>query len=193
MTNHNPYSQNPYPTHQEAPSYAATTSPYPQAGQIPHGFGHPGPDGTIPLNQPHYGIDMMQAVVRFLKKYARFNGFASRGEFWWVMLFVFLLEIVLMVVGGVLSFLEAQADASSGGGGSVIVGLLTIVFGLVVMVVALGLIVPVISLTVRRLHDAGYSGWLYLLNLVPVGGFVVLVLCVMETKPEKWQPDWFDN
>ena len=35
----------------------------------------------------------------------------------------------------------------------------------------LAIIVPLISLTVRRLHDAGYCGWLVLLNLVPYVGY----------------------
>ncbi len=36
--------------------------------------------------------------------------------------------------------------------------------------------------TVRRLHDAGFSGWLYLLNFVGLS-IVVFVLCFLETSP----------
>lgn len=40
-------------------------------------------------------------------------------------------------------------------------------------------------MTVRRLHDANYSGWMILLGLVPfVGGIILLVFTVMEPKPE---------
>ena len=48
----------------------------------------------------------------------------------------------------------------------------------------LAVLVPTIAITFRRLHDAGYSGWFYLLNLIPyVGGLIVLVLRVMRTSP----------
>lgn len=34
----------------------------------------------------------------------------------------------------------------------------------------LGLLLPTIAVTVRRLHDANYSGWLYLIALIPYLG-----------------------
>ena len=49
----------------------------------------------------------------------------------------------------------------------------------------LAVIVPTIAVGVRRLHDAGYSGWFWLLNLIPsIGSIIVLVLCVMQTSPQ---------
>jgi len=47
------------------------------------------------LSQPLYGASMGQAVVRFFKKYARFKGYASRSEHWWVALAQFVLYVVL--------------------------------------------------------------------------------------------------
>ena len=53
------------------------------------------------------------------------------------------------------------------------------------MLAFLAIAVPSIAVTVRRLHDAGFSGWLYLVNLVPyVGGLVILVLTILPSKPE---------
>jgi uncharacterized membrane protein YhaH (DUF805 family) len=55
--------------------------------------------------------------------------------------------------------------------------------------VALGLfyfamIVPTLAVTVRRLHDAGYSGWLVLLNVIPwLGGLILLVFTLMPASP----------
>ena len=45
-------------------------------------------------------------------------------------------------------------------------------------------IVPTLAVTVRRLHDAGYSGWLVLLNLIPwFGGLILLVFTLMPESP----------
>ena len=39
-----------------------------------------------------------------------------------------------------------------------------------------------IAVSVRRLHDAGHSGWFYLFSVFGLG-VVTLVLCAMETSP----------
>lgn len=47
-----------------------------------------------PLNQPLYGASFMQATKRFFKKYARFSGYASRSEYWFASLFLFLISLI---------------------------------------------------------------------------------------------------
>ena len=55
----------------------------------------------------------------------------------------------------------------------------------VAILIGVALLVPEIALTVRRLHDANYSGWYYLLGLVPsVGGIIILILTVSASRPE---------
>jgi uncharacterized membrane protein YhaH (DUF805 family) len=47
-----------------------------------------------------------------------------------------------------------------------------------------GVLLPSLAVTIRRLHDAGYSGWLYLLTLVPyVGAIVVFVFTLLNSQP----------
>ena len=67
-------------------------------------------------------------------------------------------------------------------------------FGILLLVWALGTIVPTIAVSVRRLHDAGYSGWFYLFNIVGLG-IVTLVLCALETSPKapQYGPPYPDN
>ena len=44
-------------------------------------------------------------------------------------------------------------------------------------------LVPVITLTIRRLHDTGRSGWTYLLGFIPlVGGFILFVILCGGTR-----------
>ncbi|TKI81578.1 DUF805 domain-containing protein [Bacillus wiedmannii] len=42
-------------------------------------------------------------------------------------------------------------------------------------------IVPTLAVGARRLHDSGKTGWWQLLNLVPFGGAVLLVFCIIES------------
>lgn len=49
----------------------------------------------------------------------------------------------------------------------------------------LGNILPGIAVSVRRFHDGGYSGWLYLLNLIPsLGGVIVFVFMLLPSNRE---------
>jgi uncharacterized membrane protein YhaH (DUF805 family) len=40
-------------------------------------------------------------------------------------------------------------------------------------------LVPSIAVTVRRLHDTGRSGWWILISLVPVIGWIVLLVFML--------------
>lgn len=145
----------------------------PPYGQQPYGqpqFGGPasGDPGTLDL--PWYGIGFADAVKRAFQKYARFDGRASRGEYWWFALGLFVIYIVLYIPLAIGTAAESTA--------------LTLIFGLLVLVFALAIIVPSIAVGVRRLHDAGFSGWLYLLAFVPCVSIVVLVLMALPSKPE---------
>ncbi|WP_068829623.1 DUF805 domain-containing protein [Pseudomonas sp. BMS12] len=46
-------------------------------------------------------------------------------------------------------------------------------------IVGIGALVASVFLGVQRLHDIGWSGWLYLLQLVPIAGFVIALLMLV--------------
>lgn len=142
--------------------YQPPHQPYPEAsGSEP------------PLWAPYYGAPFPVAVKRFFKKYATFSGRASRSEYWWWMLVSILVTLGLTALSGGLT---AEAGSEPGTG--------NILFSFVLLIWALGTIVPSIALTVRRLHDSNKSGWLYLLGLIPiVGGLIVLILTVLPADP----------
>lgn len=135
------------------------------------------PPGEASLDQPAYGIGPVDAVKRALRKYATFSGRASRSEFWWWTLFLNLALLVLAgLTAGVGVATSPDGGDTPGAAGLVLVALLVLF--------ALSVVVPQIAVTVRRLHDAGYSGWLYLLSLIPwVGGLILLVLAALPTSP----------
>jgi uncharacterized membrane protein YhaH (DUF805 family) len=60
-------------------------------------------------------------------------------------------------------------EAFLGGIGFFIVLILLIIFVLVSLI-------PSISITIRRLHDVGRSGWLYLIIFIPLVGWIASLI-----------------
>jgi len=104
--------------------------------------------------------------VKILKeRYAQFDGRATRSEYWYFILYYFILSFIMALLDTFFVnpfLLHATPEEASKGG---ILGLL----------LAVGLLVPSIAVAVRRLHDIGKSGWWLLLGLVPVVGVLVLI------------------
>ena len=130
-----------------------------------------------PLELPYYGISFFGAIARGFKKYATFAGRASRSEYWWWTLFTFLTYLVL----GLLAFAVGTATSRDGGRTP---GLLAIPLIVVFAVFFLGIIVPTLAVTVRRLHDAGYSGLFALLLLIPyLGSLIMMIFALLPSSP----------
>ncbi len=112
-----------------------------------------------PINMPWYGIDFVNAIKRFFTKYATFSGRASRGEFWWVMLFLFLVSFVFNLLTRASSFFNV----------------LSAIWGLAILV-------PQIALAVRRVHDANLpGGWVALPYGIEVVGAMVISFSMVGT------------
>ena len=132
-----------------------------------------------PLDQPLYDATLPQAVGRFFKKYATFSGRASRSEFWWVYLFIFVTYFIGGAGIGILGTLTRTAGAANDDPGPG-----ALIFGVPLTLFILAIIVPAIALHVRRLHDVNFSGLLYLIVFVPyLGGFVLLILAILPSNP----------
>jgi len=133
-----------------------------------------------PLDQPYLGAGPITAVKRFYQNYARFSGRASRSEYWWFMLVYFVAIGVILGLGFGLGTATGTTDYY----GEVQPGPAFLPFALLFLLLALANIVPSIALTVRRLHDANFSGLLYLINFVPyLGGIVLTVLNIFPSNP----------
>ena len=87
---------------------------------------------------------------RPLQKYADFTGRAPRAEYWWFVLATIIVFVVLSIIEGIVGL------------NKMIMG----VYGPLTALLWLGILVPTISVGVRRLHDTNRSGW-WLLLLVP--------------------------
>ena len=133
-----------------------------------------------PLDWPHYGIGFVPAVKRAFQKYATFSGRASRAEYWWWVLANSIIVLIFYVWAMVVIASAAAAQRSSFPPGAI--------FPMVVLTVwGLATLVPSIAIAIRRLHDAGFSGWFYLFNIVPGLGIVTTILCIMPTSPNAAQ------
>jgi MFS transporter, FHS family, L-fucose permease len=120
---------------------------------------------------PSYLVIMYYAFIGHnwyidvLKKYAKFNGRARRKEYWMFTL----LNIIFYSVAMLIDFgLERPF----------IIGIANIY--------ALAVLVPILAVSVRRLHDVGKSGWMILLSLIPIIGSIwLLVLLLTESDPDE--------
>lgn len=103
----------------------------------------------------------MNYYLDVLKKYATFSGRARRKEYW---MFVLINAIVVMAI----SLIEYAAGTK---------GIIGYIYGL-------ALIIPMIAVTVRRLHDIGKSGFWYFICLIPlIGSIWLLVLLCTDSQP----------
>jgi len=103
----------------------------------------------------------MSWYLTVLKKYAVFSGRAHRKEYWMFFLFN-------TIIASVLGFVERLAGSP---------GVVGSLYGLAVLI-------PSVSVSVRRLHDTNRSGWWLLIELVPlIGSIVLLVFMVQDSQP----------
>lgn len=164
----------------QAPPYpGAPSQGRPPAAPAPEfGYGTPAssyPAFTAPQIATPAGLSMPGAVKEVFSKYATFQGRATPSEYWWWALTLWL-ALVIPWLGAALISGTTGIELK----GSPLAGLL----GFYSLIVLLGSAVPSLAVAVRRMHDIGQSGALFLINLVPtIGGIAFLVLCALPSKP----------
>lgn len=139
----------------------------------------------VGMDPRHYGF--VDSVKRAFSQYAKFDGVASVAEYWWFVLFN-------AILGGVLYFLAIvlAIGVAAGGGDEEAAGVSGGIVLLILGLYGLAVLLPNLGVTIRRLHDAGYSGFFVLLNFVGLS-IVTLVLCILPSKPAAWNPSWLDD
>lgn len=126
-------------------------------------------------------MGVAESVRTCFGKYADFQGRASRSEFWWFFLFTALVSLALSLPLYVLMVIVAVAGNSSTGAG--VAAVITIIWSIIVTVVAIGLLIPLLAAGARRLHDYGQSAWFLLLYFVPCGNIALIVLWALGGTP----------
>ena len=121
-------------------------------------------------------MSFKEAIYICLKqKYSTISGRASRAEYWWFTLFMYLVYIVIYTLSAVMMFYLHRGSGAQMFGALLVSGLMSII--------SILLVVPSICVGIRRLHDIGRSGWWILLSFVPIVRFVILVFTLMPSQP----------
>src|SRR5919206_5279017 len=120
---------------------------------------------------PEGSLMSFQDAVRIClrRKYGDFNGRARRSEYWFFILFT----AIAGAVGGALDAIFRIRSGAYGGTGP-IQGL-----------IQLALLIPTLAAGARRLHDTGRSGWWQLIGVIPIVGWIVLIVFfVQDSHPD---------
>ena len=107
-------------------------------------------------------MSFADAVRTCLSKYVVFSGRARRSEYWWFVLFTFLVNLVASIVDAVLG---TGYDSGS---------------GLIATLTSLALLLPGIAVAIRRLHDTSRTGWWILIGLIPIIGWIILIVFYVQ-------------
>lgn len=131
----------------------------------PHGYNNYQPQDRMPFQ---YQVSFSEAIRMGFDKYAQFSGRSSRSEFWWWMLFAWIIGLA----GGVIDTL---------------LGTMGIVDGILSLV----LLIPGIAVAVRRLHDIGKGGGWYFILFIPLVGWIIFLVWMAtdsEMAPNRFGP-----
>lgn len=128
---------------------------------------------TAPANRM---VSFGEAFPLMLKNYAKFQGRSSRGAFWWATLVIVLISFATAIIDMILF---SSFVASTNGNGPVSI------------LASLALLLPILGLTVRRLHDVGRSGWWILIVFTIIGILLLLFWYVQpgQRKENAFGPD----
>jgi uncharacterized membrane protein YhaH (DUF805 family) len=119
----------------------------------------------------------MTWYLAVLKNYAGFRGRASRREYWMFVLVNAIIGSALVVIGKLAKMPDGPTfgiGASRNGLG--VFGIGTFSTPIIFQAYALATFLPFLAVEVRRLHDTGRAGWWWLFGLIPIVGWIVLVI-----------------
>ncbi|RPF21049.1 DUF805 domain-containing protein [Myceligenerans xiligouense] len=137
-------------------------------------------------------MSFMESIRTVLSKYADFNGRARRSEYWWYMLAYMVVVLVLEAIFIFPALGQMTAAQTENPGAVAEMPPMMVVGYVLILIVALGLLLPSLAVTIRRLHDSDKSGFFFLLGFIPfVGGIIVFVFTLLPGTPgpNRFGPD----
>ena len=127
-------------------------------------------------------MSFTEAVRTVYRKYANFEGRASRPEYWWFVLFYLLVAIGAVMLAGLLGGSGTFRYTDYYPYYTYTPSPLFSIMLVALSIFALATFLPGLAVAVRRLHDSDKSGWWLLLTFVPyVGGIAVLILLALPS------------
>lgn len=120
-------------------------------------------------------MNPLTAISQAIARSFTYKGRASRSEYWWFML----LYTVIIVACGVYDTMMVIAVMQERGD----LALLELgVLDFASTYAWIATLPTFLSLTVRRLHDAGFSGFWLVLYFIPIGGLVLMIMHVFPSE-----------
>lgn len=121
-------------------------------------------------------MSFTSAIKQCYQKAFTLRGRASRSEYWFFCLYLLILCFVLVTIMVALDCNLQDNDS----------GLVPNLKGLSILLSGIALfihIVPMFSVTLRRLHDGNMPGWLLLLSIIPVGNLILFIFMLLPSTP----------
>ena len=126
-------------------------------------------------------MNFVEAVRSGFNNYANFSGRALRSEYWWWVVFVWIAGIIASIIDRALGWSIYETTMYGVQQSS----------GPVAAIVSLAVLIPGLAVLVRRLHDTDRSGWWFWLVLIPIIGWIVLIIFLASSGtpgPNKYGP-----
>ncbi len=127
----------------------------------------------------------MKYFILAIQKAFDFRSRSTRPEFWYYFLFNLIFAFVAMFIDRALGT-TFKIDMGMG------LGEQDLGYGYIYAIYGVAMLIPGLAVGVRRLHDAGKSGWMYLVGLIPLAGVIwLIVLWAKDSQPgeNKWGPN----
>ena len=114
-----------------------------------------------------------QAIQSVFSKATKLEGRAPRSEYWYWVLFTFIVQMFTIIPIILVAMMIPQRD----------------VWAILPFLIAAGSIwvflwITRITVTVRRYHDQGLSGWMFFIGIIPaVGGLLEIIFMLQPSQP----------
>ncbi|KGL42496.1 hypothetical protein BMT55_11260 [Listeria newyorkensis] len=132
-------------------------------------------------------MGFLEAYKSFWKNYVNFSGRSSRSAYWYVVLWnaiIISIFYILILVFTVFTAATSSVSDATGDFAFIMTSGSTLLILLLLFLYELATFIPLLALTIRRLHDSNKSGWFVLLSLIPfVGSIIMIVFMCMPSEP----------
>ncbi|EUJ29076.1 DUF805 domain-containing protein [Listeria cornellensis] len=132
-------------------------------------------------------MGFLEAYKSFWKNYVNFSGRSSRSAYWYVVLWnaiIISIFYVLILVFTVFTAATSSVSDATGDFAFIMTSGSTLLILLLLFLYELATFIPLLALTIRRLHDSNKSGWFVLLSLIPfVGSIIMIIFMCLPSEP----------
>lgn len=131
----------------------------------------------------YYRAGFLRSGIGFFANYVNFTGRSSRSEYWWVALWRLLIAGLVIALGWLILGVDHGITKLFSGDMLRLSSLIALIA--VFMIYGVAIIVPGLSMEVRRFRDAGWSWW-WLVGFYAAGSLGGILLPNGELNDQPW-------